>query len=94
MRKYEIVFANTVLSMVVGYKKTNDGLSSQETVYVGVDLANDKVYFDNKVDGIDYDDLEQEILINLKPPFLEKPEIPKDMLIKMDQYRSGIYQET
>jgi hypothetical protein len=93
MRKYEIVFANTVLSMVVAYKKTNDNLSSPETVYVGVDLANDKVYFDNKVEGIDYDDLEQEILVALKPPFLEKPEMPKDVLNKMDQYRSGIYQD-
>lgn len=58
------------------------GFSSSETdesysIQVHVDMMNDGVHFlDDPIDGIDYDDLREEILLQIRPKIHEAPKIP------------------
>lgn len=47
---------------------------------VGVDMIKDSVFFYNKKDGVDYDDLEQEILCSVRPPVFSTPVIDMSIL--------------
>lgn len=45
-----------------------------------VDMMNDRVFFlSSRIDGIDYEDLEQEILMKVRPNLYESPRMPEGM---------------
>ena len=75
-RKYTVSSVSFVIPMTVGF-------SSHETdetysIQVHVDMMNGDVYFlDDKIDGIDYEDLKEEIFLKVRPKLLEQPTIPE-----------------
>lgn len=58
------------------------GFSSNETdesysIQVHVDMMNGEIYFlDDKIDGVDYEDLKEEIFLKVRPRLIEQPSIP------------------
>jgi hypothetical protein len=52
-------------------------------------MTNDKVYFiGDVIEGIDYEDLEQEVLFKLRPELLEAPVMPDELKEKIAKNRS------
>lgn len=88
-QKYFIRSASTIVSMVVTFADENNQLS---TVAVNVDMANDRVYFAEKTDGFDYDDLEQEILKHLRPEGLEAPKLSPEMVKQINDIKRGVFE--
>ena len=96
-RKYEIVAAHTLMPMFVQYRKRfndfNDEDELSATISVGVNYAQDKIVFNGeRIDGVDYDDLEQEILAYLRPGIPLAPNISPEIMDRIAKVRSGEYQ--
>ena len=90
-RKYQVKSAFTILPMLVNVKKKD----SDEffSVSIGVDYSQDKIVFNGeKIPGIDYYDLEQEILSFLRPPIVTPPTISPDILDQVRKVQKGDYQ--
>lgn len=90
-RKYKIASAYSIIPMLVNFKQ----LDSDEivSVSIAVNYTQDQVVFHGeKIVGIDYDDLEQEILSYIRPSTIETPKIPVDVLERISKVRSGEYQ--
>ena len=90
-RKYQVTSATTVMKMIVTFNKAEDG-AEPILVHIGVDYFNNRVFFEGEpLPDIDYTDLEQEILAYLRPPMLEQPKIPPEMLQRIAEVRAGNY---
>ena len=76
MRKYKILSSCAIVNMLIEF---SDGKSKRSEI-VGVDMAKDYVYFYNKTAGVDYDDLEQEILCSVRPPVFSTPIVDMSIL--------------
>ena len=75
--------------MIVNF---NDQSGKSYNISVGVDYLMNKVYFiDKSNDIIDYDELEQEILLSLRPEEFKAPEIPPDLMHRVNELRQGKY---
>lgn len=90
-RKHKIESARMVVPMTITFRKLDD-----DSVYHGsalVDYAQESVTFTgDRFPGVDYDDLEQELLSYLRPESPPQPNIPADVLEKVAKVRSGDYQ--
>jgi len=91
-RKYKVSSATNVMKMIVTFNKIEDGISEPIIVNVGVDYFNDRVFFEgDQIPGIDYQDLEQEILAYLRPPMIEQPKLNPEMMQRISDVKSGNY---
>lgn len=91
-RKYKIASANSVMKMIVTFNKIEDGNLDPIIVHVGVDYFNDRVFFEGEpIPGVDYHDLEQEILVYLRPPMIEQPKLNPEMMQRISNVKSGNY---
>lgn len=89
-RKYQVTSATTLMRMNVTFNQI-DG-SDPISIVVSVDYANDRIFFEgDPIPNIDYDELQEEILAYLRPPMLEAPELPKDILQRIQEVQSGKY---
>lgn len=91
-RKYQISSLVNVMNMIVEFKKIQDEDSYPIKISVSVDYFNNYVFFDGPtVPGIDYKELEQEILSSLRPPVIEQPVLDKEMMKRISDAKSGNY---
>lgn len=92
-RKYKIVSAYTIMPMVIYVRKQDSEEMEPIIMSIGVNYSQDKIIFNGELlDGIDYEDLEQEILAYLRPATVETPVISKDIMDRVRKVRSGEYQ--
>lgn len=78
--------------MVVSFSPSKGENEDPVLVNVKVDYFNNRVFFDDKsMDGVDYEDLEQEILCYLRPSIVEKPELPPEIMQRISDARNGQY---
>jgi len=92
-RKYQIATAYALVPMMVKFRKSDSEDGEFITISVGVNYAQDQIVFNgSQMDGIDYDDLEQEILSYLRPGVPVTPNIPADIMDRVSKVRSGEYQ--
>lgn len=90
-RKYEIISASSLMKMIIKFKDKNDHVYE---LPFGVDMLNDKIYFEKEImdyPDIDYEDLEQEILAYLRPASPESPQFPADLMQKINDVQFGKY---
>ena len=88
-RKYKITSSSHIVTMIVDFK---DQYGQSYNISVGVDYLMNKVFFIDKSNAnIDYDELEQEILLSLKPEEFKAPEIPPDLMHRVNELRQGKY---
>lgn len=92
-RKYQVLSASSLIKMLITFKKIDEMVDEPITIGVNVDYLNDRIYFDESelLKDIDKDELEAEILSNLRPPLIEAPEMPPELLQKIQDVRSGSY---
>jgi len=91
-RKYQVTSATSVMKMIVTFNKIEDGISEPMIIHVGVDYFNDRIFFEGEpISGIDYQDLEQEILVHLRPPMIEQPKLNPEMMQKISDVKAGNY---
>jgi hypothetical protein len=93
-RKYQITSATNVMKMLVTFNKIGDEPSEPITVPVLVDYFNNRVFYEGEPEhlcGIDLEDLQEEILVYLRPPMLEQPKIPPELLQRIADVRAGKY---
>lgn len=92
-RKYQVLSASSLIKMLITFKKIDEMVDEPITIGVNVDYLNDRIYFDESelLKDIDKDELEAEILSNLRPPLIEAPEMPPELLQKIQDVRSGNY---
>ena len=93
-RKYKVTSATSVMKMIVTFNKIEDESGEPITVPVLVDYFNNRIFYEGdpkQLDGIDLEDLQEEILAFLRPPLLEQPEIPPELLQRIADVRSGKY---
>ena len=91
-RKYQVTSANSLMKMIVTFNKIEDGDPEPIIIHVGVDYFNDRVFFeDESIPGVDYQDLEQEILVYLRPPMIEQPKLNPEMMQRISNVKSGNY---
>ena len=77
-RKYNINKLMVVLPTTIEFLNKETG--QELIVHAHVDIKNDKVYFlGNTVDGIDYYDLEQEVLLSMRPTLMATPIMPEGL---------------
>lgn len=88
--KYRIRGSSAIVSMSVVFSGVDGGDATN--ILVDVDFANDRVYFHEKPEGVDYADLEQEILRHLRPEGREAPVIPAEMRKQINDVRKGVFQ--
>ena len=88
--KYKIRSSSAIVSMSISFSPAEGGDPSQ--MVVDVDFANDRVYFGEKVEGIDYGELEQEILRHLRPEGLQAPVISSEIRKQINDVRKGVFQ--
>jgi hypothetical protein len=87
-RKYEITAAASIVNMVFTVKKLDNG--EFISIHAAVDVFNDQVYFvGDKIEGVDYDELKQDILVYLQPVVNDAPAIPPEILNKITQVQQG-----
>lgn len=87
-RKYKIVSANSIVSMNIIFNDKDDSKS----INVLVDYFNQKIFFGDVSLDLDYEELEKEILDYLRPPLMEKPNLPESVFKKILEVKSGQYQ--
>lgn len=87
--KYRIRGSSAIVSMSISFSGP-EGESTQ--ILVDVDFANDRVYFNEKKEGVDYVDLEQEILRHLRPEGLQAPVLNSDIRKQINDVRKGMFQ--
>jgi uncharacterized lipoprotein YbaY len=86
-RKYKVSLVAAIIPMMIDFNKIESGDSYK--IHANVDMTNDRVYFiGDEIEGIDYEDLEQEVLFNLRPVLLEAPAMPDDLKEKIAKNRS------
>ncbi len=86
-RKYKVSSAAPIISMMINFNEIESG--DNHTIHANVDMTNDKVYFiGDVIEGIDYEDLEQEVLFKLRPELLEAPVMPDELKEKIAKNRS------
>jgi len=93
-RKYKVTSATSVMKMIVTFNKTGDDPGEPITVPILVDYFNNRIFYEGNPDqlvGIDLEDLQEEILAFLRPPLLEQPEIPPELLQRIAEVRAGKY---
>lgn len=91
-RKYQVTSATSVMNMIVTFNKIKDGTSEPIRVHVGVDYFNDRVFFEGELyPDVDYQDLEQEILVYLRPPMVEQPKLNPEMMRRISDVKAGKY---
>jgi hypothetical protein len=91
-RKYQVTSATSVMKMIVTFNKIEDGISEPTLIHVGVDYFNDRVFFEgDPIPGVDYQDLEQEILVHLRPPMIEQPKLNSEMMQRISDVKAGNY---
>jgi hypothetical protein len=91
-RKYKVTSANSLIKMIVTFNKINDEISEPIMIHVGVDYFNERVFFEGDlIEGVDYQDLEQEILVYLRPPVIEKPRLNPEIMQRISDVKSGNY---
>jgi len=89
-RKYQVTSAFSVMNMIIDFNQTDGKLF--KTIHVGVDYRNERVFFEgDPIEGIDYADLEQEILAYLRPQMASSPKIPPEILQRIADAKSGKY---
>lgn len=87
-RKYEITNGASIVNMVFTVKKLDSG--EFVTIHAAVDVFNEEVYFiGDKDQGLDYDDIKQEILLYLQPVVHDAPVLPPEILDKITQVQQG-----
>ena len=90
-RKYQVTSAVSVMKMIISFKEA-DSTETPKVIHVGVDYRNERVFFEgNPLEGVDYGDLEQEILAYLRPQMVEPPKISPEMLQRIADIRAGKY---
>lgn len=92
-RKYNITSAVSVMKMIVTLNKADEP-GEPITLPISVDYLNSRVFFEGdpkQTEGLDLEDLQEEILAFLRPPLLEQPEIPPELLQHIADVRSGKY---
>jgi len=92
-RKYQVTSATSVMKMLVTFNKVGEE-SDPVTVPVLVDYFNNRIFYEGEPEqlrGVDLEDLQEEILVFLRPPMLEQPEIPPEMLQRIADVRAGNY---
>ena len=63
-RKYSVSSVSFVIPMTVGFSSNENDESY--SIQVHVDMMNGEIYFlDDKIDGIDYEDLKEEIFLEI-----------------------------
>lgn len=88
-RKYKVTSATSVIKMIVTFNDVNEVFYE---IHVGVDYFNERVFFEgDPIEGVDYQDLEQEILVYLRPPVIEKPRLNPEMMRRISDVKSGNY---
>lgn len=81
-RKYKIQNSSIVMPVTIDFLVEETGQTHQ--IQTHVDMMNDRVFFlGSRIYGIDYEDLEQEILMKVRPNFYQTPRIPEGMEEKM-----------
>lgn len=93
-RKYKVTSAISVMKMIVTFNKAGEDPGEPVTVPVSVDYLNNRIFYEGNQDqlaGIDLEDLQEEILAFLRPPLLEQPEIPPELLQRIMDVRAGKY---
>lgn len=92
-RKYQVLSASSLMRMLITFTKIDDVSNEPLTIGVNVDYVNDRIYFDENdlLNDIDKEELEAEILSNLRPPLIEAPEMPPEILRKIQEVKSGNY---
>jgi hypothetical protein len=88
-RKYQILSSAVLFSMSFSFKE-ND--SEEEPIYINVDvdLANERVFFKNDLPlDIDQTDLEQEILVHIRPPIVDGAKMPENYENVLQQIRES-----
>ena len=77
-----------VIPMTVGFSSSDNDQSY--SIQVHVDMMNDRVHFlDDPIDGIDYDDLREEILLQIRPKIHEAPKMPDGIGERVKKISSG-----
>lgn len=75
-RKYTVSSVSFVIPMTVGF--SSNETEENYSIQVHVDMMNGEVYFlDDKIDGIDYEDLKEEIFLKVRPRLIQQPTIPE-----------------
>jgi hypothetical protein len=86
-RKYKITSSSHIITMIVNFE---DESGTSHNMSVGVDYLMNKVYFlDKSNSDLDYDSLEKEILISLRPEEVVVPEIPSTLMNRVKEVRQG-----
>ena len=83
--------ASSLMKMIITFKDGNDRVYE---LPFGVDMLNNKIYFEKEImdyPDIDYEDLEQEILAYLRPDEPEAPVMPVELMKKLDDIKAGKY---
>lgn len=83
---------STLMPVIVSFEDAN-APTQIKSIQVGVDYANEKVYFENEDDELDYSQLQEDILNALRPPEPEPQSLEVYEMInkKMAEMRSGNY---
>lgn len=90
--KYKILSMSTVMPFIINFEDLNTP-TQVKSIQVKVDYANEKVYFENENDELDYLQLQTDILNTLRPPDPEPnhTEVYEMINKKMAEMRSGNY---
>lgn len=90
-RKYQVTSATNVMKMIVTFNKIDES-SEPIIIHVGVDYFNNQVFFEGDlIPDVDYQDLEQEILVYLRPPMIEQPRLNPEMMQRISDVKAGNY---
>jgi hypothetical protein len=103
MNNYKILSFTTIFPMIISFKEVREEQDVNEdtesiaiSTSVKVDYFNKKVHFDEQEKlselGHDLELLESKILDSLVPQNIENPEIPKEILDRISQVKSGSYE--
>lgn len=71
-QNYEILSASSLIKMAFEVKCDLD--ADPISIIADIDMLASRVYFQSKIDGIDYEQLETKIISYLKPSAYELPE--------------------
>lgn len=89
-RKYQINYANTLVSMSVSFKNTE--LEKSYVIPITVDFSNNQIFFEGEKDSdIDYYDLQEEILCYIRPDLAEQPNF--EFLEQFNDMKNSLLQQ-
>lgn len=94
--KYQIQSLSPVVTMAVTFRRPVEEYGEEAepiSLTVSVDYLRNRVFFEGAgIPGIDYFALEQAILAYIQPHKAAAPEVPPDILARIDKLRQGDYQ--